>query len=448
VATTNVESRAHRVVVIGSGFGGLFATRALREAQVAVTVIDRTNHHLFQPLLYQVATGILSPGEIAPATRDVLQRQANAEVLIGDVVDIDVARRLVVSEVLGQQTVTPYDSLIVAAGSTTSYYGHDEFADDAPSLKSIDDALELRGRIFGAFEMAELESERRRRWLTFVVVGGGATGVEMAGQIAELSRRTLRRNFRNFDPADARVVLVEGGHEILAGFGDRLSSSASAELRHLGVEIHLGAKVTGMDAGGVDIQSDEPGFDRIDAMVKVWAAGVRGASIGEIIAAKTGATLDRAGHIEVRPDCTVDGHPELFVVGDLMALDDLPGVCEVAMQSGMFAAATIRGRVEGRRAPDRFKYRDLGSMASVARFHAVASIGPFRFSGLVGWLLWVFVHLVFLTGFKNRAYTISHWTVSFIGRARSERTFTYQQVFGRQALEATHPASPPPASCP
>jgi NADH dehydrogenase len=429
---------AHRVVVVGSGFGGLFATRALRGVPVDVTLIDRTNHHLFQPLLYQVATGILSPGEIAPATRDVLQRQSNAEVIIGDVVDLDVSRRLVVSQTLGEQTVTPYDSLIVSAGSTSSYFGHDEFAVHAPSLKSIDDALEVRGRIFGAFEMAELEpdAERRRRWLTFVVVGGGATGVEMAGQIAELSRRTLRRNFRTFDPADARVVLVEGGHEILAGFGDRLSKSAMAELRRLGVEIHLGALVTNVDATGVDVKSDDPNLERVDAMVKVWAAGVRAASIGSMLASKAGATLDRSGRVEVLPDCTIAGHPEIFVIGDLMALDDLPGVAEVAMQGGIFAALTIRRRVQGRPGPDRFKYRDLGSMASVARFHAVASIGPFRFSGMVGWLLWVFVHLVFLTGFKNRAYTISHWFVSFVGRARSERTITYQQVFGRGALAA------------
>jgi NADH dehydrogenase len=376
-----------------------------------------------------------------------LQRQSNAEVFIGEVVDLDVERRVVVSEVLGLRTTTPYDSLIVAAGSTTSYFGHDGFAVYAPSLKTVDDALEVRGRVFGAFEMAELEpdADRRRRWLTFVVVGAGATGVELAGQIAELSRRTLRRNFRRFDPAEARVVLLDGGKEILAGFGDRLSGAAATELGRLGVEIHLGAKVTGVDATGVDVESDDPAVRRIDADVKVWAAGVRGASIGQLVADRAGATLERNGRIEVGPDCTLPEHPEIFVVGDLMALDDLPGVAEVAMQSGVFAAASIRRRVAGERPPARFKYRDLGSMASVARFRAVASIGPLRVAGLAGWLLWVGVHLVFLTGFKNRAYTISHWVVSFVGRARSERTITYQQVFGRQALGSdTESTTPPP----
>ncbi len=429
----------HRVVVIGSGFGGLFATRALDDAPVDVTVIDRTNHHLFQPLLYQVATGILSPGEIAPATRDVLQHQANAKVLIGDVVDIDMDQRLVVSEVIGRQTQTPYDSLIVAAGSTSSYFGNDDFALQAPSVKTIDDALELRGRIFGAFEMAELEGDpqRRRHWLTFVVIGGGATGVEMAGQIAELSSRTLRNNFRTFDPADARVVLLDGGDKLLAGFGGRLSGQAAAELRRLGVEIHLGAKVTGIDATGVDVESDDPSLRRFDADIKVWAAGVAGASLGRIVAERSGATVDRTGRVEVAPDCTIPQHPEVFVVGDLMALDDLPGVAEVAMQTGRYAASTIRGRLSGASKAKPFKYHDLGTMASVARFHAVASIGPFRFSGMTGWLLWAFVHLVFLTGFKNRLYTVSHWAVSFVGRSRSERTITYQQVFGRLALDDT-----------
>jgi NADH:ubiquinone reductase (H+-translocating) len=435
MARTTVAQQAHRVVVVGSGFGGLFATRALGGAPVTVTVIDRTNHHLFQPLLYQVATGILSAGEIAPATRDVLQRQANAEVLIGDVIDIDIDARLVVSEILGQRTTTPYDSLIVAGGSTTSYFGHDEYATHAPGLKTIDDALELKGRVFGAFEMAELEPDpvRRKHWLTFVVVGGGPTGVEMAGQIAELSRRTLRRNFRRFDPTDAKVILIDGGKEILSGFGDRLSGAAYDELRRLGVEIHLGAMVTGIDATGVDVKSDDPALGRIDAAVKVWAAGVKASGLGQLVATRTGTSMDKAGRVEVQPDCSVPGHPEIFVVGDLMALDDLPGVAEVAMQSGMFASLTIRRRLDGKRPPARFKYRDLGTLASVGRFWAVASIGPLRVSGLPGWLLWLGVHLVFLTGFKNRAYTVSHWAVSFVGRARSERTITYRQVFAREA---------------
>lgn len=438
--TGDEDTAAHRVVIIGCGFGGLFAARRLGRAPVSVTVIDRANHHLFQPLLYQLATGILSPGEIAPAIRDVLQRQANTEVLIGDVVDIDPEARQVTSEVMGERTVTPYDSLIVATGSGTSYFGHDEFARHAQGIKTIDDALELRGRIFGAFEMAELETdeELRRRWLTFVVVGAGATGVEMAGQIAELSRRTLKRNFRRFDPAEARVILLDAGDEILASFGGHLSDRAADELRRLGVEVRLGTMVTGVDETGVDVKGPDPDLRRIEAMVKVWAAGVRASPIGELLARRAGASLDRSGRVEVQPDCTIAGHPEIFVVGDLMALDDLPGVAEVAMQGGMFAARTIRARTEGRPAPARFRYHDLGTMASVARFHAVASIGPFKCSGFTGWVLWVVVHLLFLTGFKNRVYTVGHWVVSFIGRSRSERVITYQQIVGRQAIE-DHP---------
>ncbi len=441
------EGARHRVVIVGAGFGGLFATKALRGAPVDVTVIDRTNHHLFQPLLYQVATGILSPGEIAPATREVLQRQTNVAVVLGDVVDVDLDERIVVSEVVGRRTLTRYDSLVVSAGSTSSYFGHDAFAVHAPSLKTIDDALELRGRILGAFELAELEPEpaRRAAYLTFVVIGAGATGVEMAGQIAELSRRTLRHNFRSIDPATARVILLDGGHEILSGFGDRLSAKAAAELRRLGVDIRLGSMVSGVDEGGVDIDSPDPALRRIDAAVKVWAAGVRGASIGELLARADGVTLDRSGRVEVGPDCSLPGRPEVSVVGDLMGLDDLPGVAEVAMQSGRHAAKGIERRATGRPPIGPLRYRDLGTMASVARFHAVADVGPIRVAGLIGWLLWVFVHLVFLTGFKNRVSALAHWGVSFLGRSRSERTITAQQVFGRQAMAETGRDAPAPA---
>jgi NADH dehydrogenase len=442
VSTSPEASRRHRVVVIGSGFGGLFATQALRRAPVDVTLIDRTNHHLFQPLLYQVATGILSQGEIAPATRSVLSRQRNVEVVVGNVVDLDLEARFVVSEVLGRRTLTRYDSLIVAGGSTTSYFGHDEFARHAPGLKTIDDALEVRGRVLGAFEMAEVETDPRRRkeWLTFVVVGAGATGVEMAGQIAELSRRTLRHDFRTIDPADARVVLIDAGHLVLAAFGDHLSEKATHELRRLGVEIHLGATVRAVDAAGVDIDSDDPTIHRIDARTKIWAAGVKASPLGALIGRADGVELDRSGRVKVLPDCSVPGYPDVWVVGDLMALDDLPGVAETAMQSGRHAARAIRRRQQGRSSSEPFRYRDLGSMASVARFRAVASIGPIRIAGLGGWLIWAFVHIAFLTGFKNRLSALAHWAVSFLGKARSERTITAQQVLARQALEDEGPS--------
>lgn len=404
-----------------------------------VTVLDRTNHHLFQPLLYQVATGILSEGEIAPATRGILARQRNATVLLGEVVDIDLERRVVVwkpphpglpagpspDEPSREQ---PYDSLIVAAGSGTSYFGHQDFAAFAPGLKTIDDAVELRSRILHAFEMAEETDDEasRRRWLTFVVVGGGPTGVEMAGQIAELSKRTLRHNFRNFDPAAAKVILVDAVDHVLPSFGDHLSERAARELRRLGVELRLGTMVTGVDATGVDLERAGTAT-RVECMVKVWAAGVRASPLGAILAKAAGATLDRAGRVEVGTDCRLPGHPDVWVIGDLMALAGLPGVAEVAIQTGIHAAREIRRHVaaDPAREPAKsqpFKYRDLGSMASVARFHAVASVGPLRLAGFGGWVLWAFVHLAFLTGFKNRVSALAHWGVSFVGRGRSERT--------------------------
>jgi NADH dehydrogenase len=424
---------SHRVVVIGSGFGGLFATRHLERADVEVTVIDRTTHHLFQPLLYQVATGILSEGEIAPAMRDVLRRQANARVILAEVSGIDLTARTVTAEVGGRELVTPYDSLIVAAGMGTTYFGHDEFAGDAPGLKSIDDALELRARIFGAFEMAELEpdADARRAWLTFAVVGGGPTGVEMAGQIADLARRTLRGNFRNFDPADARVLLIDAGPRILASFHPRLAAKAAAELARIGVEIRLGGRVTGVDAGSITVERDGGASDRFPAMTKVWAAGVTASPLGQLLARQTGAELERNGQVKVLDDCTLPGHPDVFVVGDLMSLGGLPGVAEVAMQAGHHAAGQIIRRLAGDSAPRRFVYRDLGSLSSISRRFAIVELGPIRISGRLGWLVWLVVHLTFLTGFKNRLGALLHWVISFCGRGRSERTISTRGLIGR-----------------
>ncbi len=412
----------HRVVVIGSGFGGLFATRRLRRGPVAVTVIDRTNHHLFQPLLYQVATGILSDGEVAPPIRDILRRQRNARVVLGEVTGIDLDARTVTSEAGGVVLSTPYDSLIVAAGAAVSYFGHDEYHLDAPGLKTIGDARELRNRIFGAFEMAEVEPDpdTRTAWLTFVVVGGGPTGIEMAGQIAELAHRTLRSNFRTIDPGTARILLVDGAPRILLSFSEGLAAKAARRLAALGVEVHLGAMVTGVEATGITLEGDV----EIRAMTKVWAAGVTGSPLGRILADAAGLELARGARVPVLPDCTVPGHPEVFVVGDLMALDDLPGVAEVAMQSGRHAATEILRRQAGEVGPRRFRYHDLGTLASISRYYAVAELGPVGISGLPGWLLWLVVHLTFLTGFKNRVSALFHWVVSFVGRARAERAIT------------------------
>ena len=422
--------------MVGSGFGALFTTAALKAADVEITLIARTTHHLFQPLLYQVATGILSEGEIAPSTREILGRQRNARVLLGEVTDIDLAKHTVTSAVLDQTRITAYDSLVVAAGSGQSYFGNDQFARFAPGMKSIDDALELRGRIFGSFEMAELveDEQQRAALMTFVVVGAGPTGVEMAGQIAELAHRTLRHEFRRIDPRSATVILLDAAPSVLGSFGDRLGAKALAKLGRIGVQVQLGARVVRMDGTGIEVQ-DAHGRRRIDSVCKVWAAGVSASPLGGLLAQQCGAALDAVGRIEVQPDLTLPGHPEVFVVGDMVALDGLPGVAQVAIQGGRHAAAQISARLAGKPSGQGFEYHDKGSMAMISRFSAVASIGPLRLSGFPAWLAWLAVHLVYLIGFKNRLTTLLHWSVSFLGRGRSERTVTQQQVFARQAFD-------------
>ena len=430
-------SRRHRVVIVGAGFGGLFAAKALRRADVDVTVIDRTNHHLFQPLLYQLATGILAEGDIAPPTRDILRRQRNASVMLGEVEEIDLDARRITVNTVGQHSEVPYDSVILAAGAQQSYFGHPEFARHAPGMKTIDDALELRGRIFGAFEMAEREPDPQLQsmWLTFVVVGAGATGVELTGQIVELARGSLRRNFRRIDPAESRIVLLDTDTTILHPFPESLQRRTVRQLERMGVEIHLGAMVTGIDERGVDTNAEDPRLRRIEAATKIWAAGVEASALGRMVAEAAGARIDRAGRVHVRPDCAVPGRPEVFVVGDLMSLDGLPGVAQVAIQSGRHAAGTIIRRLNGDAGERPFRYRDKGSMATVSRFHAIASVGPLRMSGFLAWLLWLVIHLVALTGFKNRIAVLFNWTIAFVGRGRPQRAITTQQVFARQVGE-------------
>jgi NADH dehydrogenase len=430
-------SQRHRVVVVGSGFGGLFGTKALRRADVDVTLVARTTHHLFQPLLYQVATGILSEGEIAPPTREILRSQHNAQVLLGQVTEIDLQRKQVTSVVLGRPTVVPYDSLIVAAGAAQSYFGNDQFAEYAPGMKSIDDALELRGRIFGAFEMAELGASRGDdvdHLLTFVVVGAGPTGVEMAGQIAELSRRTLRRDFREIQTHTARVILIDAASQVLPPFGAKLGAATKRELEKLGVEVVLGAMVTDVDERGIELKHKDGRTESISAVTKIWAAGVQANPLGQTLSDQTGAPLDRAGRIAVNPDLTLPGHPEVFVVGDMIALDNLPGVAQVAIQGAKYAAKEIDGRLRGRAPQPPFKYFDKGSMAIISRFNAVAMIGRLRVKGVIAWLMWLGLHLIYITGFKSRITALLHWAVSFVGRGRSERTTTEQQIFARSAL--------------
>ena len=431
------DQRKHRVVVIGSGFGGLFGTKALRRSDVEVTMIAKTTHHLFQPLLYQVATGILSEGEVAPPTREILNGQDNAQVLLGEVTDIDLEAQQITSHVLGRETVLPYDSLLVAAGAGQSYFGNDHFAEFAPGMKSIDDALELRGRIFGVFEMAELGAQRGENvdhLLTFVVVGAGPTGVEMAGQIAELAHRTLRRDFRTINTKSARVLLVDAAGQVLPPFGAKLGANAQKELEKLGVEVVLGAMVTDVDERGIEMKFKDGRTEKVASVTKIWAAGVQASPLGQMLAEQSGAPLDRAGRIGVNPDLTLPGHPEVFVVGDMIALNNLPGVAQVAIQTARYAAAEIDGRMKGKAAQDAFVYHDKGSMATISRFRAVALVGRFKLTGVLAWLMWLGVHLVYITGFKSRLTAVLHWLVSFLGRGRSERTATEQQIFARNAL--------------
>ena len=432
--------RPHDVVVVGSGFGGLFTTRALADVPgVRVTVVSGVNHHLFQPLLYQVATGILSSGEVAPATRDVLRRQRNARVVLGVVEDVDLeAREVVHRSPLGLGR-TRYDSLVVAAGAGQSYFGRDEFAEHAPGLKSLDDAMEVRARILGAFELAEIaqDEEAVERLLTFVVVGAGPTGVEMAGQVAELAHRVLRGQFRRIDPARARILLVDPVPQVLPGYPERLSAAAAGELERLGVEIWTGWKVVDLDERSVTVEDTDGQRRRVPSVCKVWAAGVQGAPVGRVLAERAGVETDRSGRVPVEKDCTLPGHPEVFVVGDLMLNGRLPGVAQVAIQSGRHAADQIRRRVQGEPTGQPFEYRDKGSMSTVSRFFAVAQVGPVRTAGVAAWALWLGVHLVYLVGFKNRLTTLLHWAVSFVGRGRAERASTWQQVVARNALRRT-----------
>jgi NADH dehydrogenase len=443
--TVDNGTASRRVVIVGSGFGGLFAAKALKRARVDVTLVSRTTHHLFQPLLYQVATGILSEGEIAPATREVLRRQHNARVLLGDVISLDLAARTVTSDLLGETTITPYDYLIVAAGAMQDYFGNGHFADHAPGMKTIEDALELRSCIFGAFELAEAATDPAEtdRLLTFVVIGAGPTGVEMAGQISELARRTLPGDYRNIDPRTARVVLLDAAPTVLASFGNKLSGKTARHLRKIGVELRLCAKVVDVDATGLEVE-DLQGRRRIPSLCKIWAAGVAASPLGAQLAAQSGAKLDRAGRVQVQADLTLPGHPRVFVVGDMVSFPGLQGVAQVAIQGGRHAANQIARDCVGLPTGQPFRYHDKGNMATVSRSYAVASIGPLRIAGFGAWLLWLAVHLIYLVGFKNRFTTLVDWAVAFIGRGRSERTVITQHVLFRNARPRhdTHDDSP------
>jgi NADH dehydrogenase len=432
----------HRVVVVGGGFGGLFAARRLRRAPVDVTLVDRSANHVFQPMLYQFATGVMPAANIAPSLRSIFRRIKNVRVVLAEVVGFDLERRLVRARAPdGAELTLPYDSLIVAAGFRTSYFGHDEFSAYAPGMKTVDEAATVGRRIFGAFEVAETcaDPEQRRAWLTFAIVGAGPTGVELAGQVRRAATHTLKHEFRSIDASSARVLLFDGGKEPLATFGDHLSERATRELERMGVELHMGSLATAIDGRGLEVRSADGRVTRHEARTVVWTAGVSASPLGRMLTAGTDASTDRAGRVEVLPDCTLPGHPEVFVVGDLMSLDHLPGVAEVAMQSGMHAARTIRHRLEGGETKP-FHYVDMGSMAYVGGGHAVVDFRGLKLSGFFGWVMWLAIHLTFLTGFTNRFAAFFNWVMALTGERRV-RVFDVSDIVPAAGPDVTHAAA-------
>jgi NADH dehydrogenase len=417
--------KPHHVVIIGGGFAGLNATRSLAKTPFQVTLIDRRNFHLFQPLLYQVATGSLSPANIASPLRVILNRQKNARVLLAEVIDIDLANR---SVILTDGKIG-YDTLIIATGSRHHYFGHDDWEPLAPGLKTIEDATEMRSRIFLAFEAAERESDpvKVRGWLTFVIVGGGPTGVELAGALGEIVNDVLKHDFRQLNPADVRILLVEGDNRILPPYRPTLSSRALFYLARLGVTVRMRAVVTDIQPGAVTIRSEEKP-EVIPCRTVLWAAGVRASSLGAVLAAKTGAKLDRSGRVIVEPDLSLPNHPEIFAIGDLANYphqtgQPLPGVATVAIQQGRYVATLLRNRIRGKET-NPFRFKNLGSMAIIGRAAAVAEFGRIHCAGFGAWLIWLFVHLVQLIEFENRLLVLVQWAWYYFTRSRAARLIT------------------------
>jgi len=415
----------HRVVIVGGGFGGLYAALALNHAEIELTLIDRRNFHLFQPLLYQVATGGLSPGEIASPLRYVLNRQKNTRVLLGEVTDIDVDTK---EAILFDQSRVPYDTLILAPGSTHSYFKHPEWAKLAPGLKTVEDATEIRTRVLLAFERAEraTDPEERRAQITFVVAGGGPTGVELAGALGEISRDTLKKDFRSINPADARIFLVEGENRVLPSYSPELSKAAEKSLIELGVQTRASSMVTEIDEHGVTIKSGDKEI-HIEARTVLWAAGVQASPLGHALAKRTGVELDKAGRVMVQPDLSIPGHPEILVVGDLAHFEQdgklVPGVAPTAMQEGRYATKVILKRLANQKT-EPFHYWDKGSLATIGRNRAVAEIGPFKFSGYLAWIIWLFVHILYIVEFENRVLIVFQWAYDYFTHNRGARLIT------------------------
>ncbi|HEY6269405.1 MAG TPA: NAD(P)/FAD-dependent oxidoreductase [Candidatus Acidoferrum sp.] len=428
-------SEKHRVVILGGGFGGLVAAQKLKRADVQITLIDRRNFHLFQPLLYQVATGSLSPGEIAAPLRGVLSKQKNVQVLLGEAADVDPAGKRVT---LRDGATFGYDSLIVATGSQTSYYGNDSWREWAPSLKSVEEATAIRHKILIAFERAERATtpEEARAWLTFVIVGAGATGMELAGALAEIASETLRHDFRAINPQEARIILMEGGPRVLSAFPEELSVKAEKLVTQLGVEVTKNVMVTCIDADGVTYKRGE-NTERLAAKTVLWAGGVTSTPLGAKLAERTNAETDRGGRIKVNSDLTVPNYPDIFILGDLAHATDeqgkpLPGVAQVAIQGGAYAAKVIRARLEGKKAPPPFHYLNKGEMAVIGRAAAVANVFGLHVSGLLAWLMWLFIHLIYIVEFQSRVLVFIQWGFEFLTFSRGARLIT-----GEDAAEMT-----------
>jgi NADH:ubiquinone reductase (H+-translocating) len=415
----------HRVVIIGGGFGGLSAVIELRKTPVDVTLIDRCNYHLFQPLLYQVATGSLSPANIASPLRDVLKKQENVRVLLGEAVHLDAANRRVILSDGG----VDYDTLIVATGASHQYFGHDEWEQFAPGLKTIEDATHMRRRILLAFEAAERESdpEKLRSWMTFVIVGGGPTGVELAGALGEIANDTLRGNFRNIDPTETRIILVEGTDRVLPTYPPKLSAAAQGMLERLGVSVRTGCFLTGVREDSVVVRMGDHS-EEISTRTILWAAGVLASPLGRILGAEAGASLDKAGRVIVEPDLALAGHPEIFVIGDLANFSHhdgkpLPGVAQPAIQEGRYVGRTIAARLRGETLPP-FHYKDKGNLATIGRGAAVADLNWLRLSGFPAWLIWIFIHLAYIIEFRNRLLVLVQWAWVYFTYDRSARLIT------------------------
>jgi NADH dehydrogenase len=437
----------HRVVVVGGGFGGLNVTRALANADVQVTVVDRTNHHLFQPLLYQVAAGIMPAGLIAPPLRSVIKKQANARVVLGEVHGFDLEQRVVhATQPDGRPLDLPYDTLVVAAGASHSYFGKDEFAEFAPGMKTIDDAHYLRDGILSKFEMAELATDpaERAEWLTFVVVGAGPTGVELVGQLAELAHTVLPREYRSVDTTEARILLLEGAPSVLPPFDPKLQRYTQRQLEKMGVEVRLNTLAVDMDHDSITVKGPN-GVETIRARTRIWAAGVQASPLAKMLAEATGAETDRPGRVAVNPDCSLPGHPEVFVIGDMALLNKLPGVAQPALQEGTYVGKLIKARLAGDTGTKPFKYFDKGSMATIGHKSAVADAFGRKFTGLIAYLMWGFIHVAYLIGWGNRIGTLYTWARAlYFSKNRGHRFITYERATEEIAEGRTKAGRPAP----